>query len=180
MILPAKRIMQELCRGSYGWDSEILPTVAERWETWIGGLNQLTSLNIRRCYRPQDFGEVCDAQLHHFFDATEVGYGTASYMKLTNTRGFIVAAHTLTRTKQYEHVSPVLASQHWCPVKSRSDVKVFCLSSKWLSSKLPQEMSCPLIPTNKFPECISPCYSKSIKKHNKRQSLLLLSPPPVE
>ena len=92
----------------------------------------------------------------------------------------LILTHTLTRTKQYEHVSPVLASQHWCPVKSKSDVIVFCLSSKWLSSKLPQEMSCPLIPTNKFPECISPCYSKSIKKHNKRQSLLLLSPPPVE
>ena len=95
MVLPAKRIMQELCRGSYGWDSEIPPAVSKRWETWIGGLSQLTTHNIRRCYRPQDFGEVSDAQLHHFCDASEVGYGTASYLRLTNTRGLIHIAFVM-------------------------------------------------------------------------------------
>ena len=95
MVLPAKRIMQELCRGSYGWDSEIPPSAAKRWETWIGGLSQLTTHNIRRCCRPQDFREVSDAQLHHFCDASEVGYGTASYLRLTNTRGLIHIAFVM-------------------------------------------------------------------------------------
>ena len=100
--------MQELCRGNYGWDSEILPAVAKRWETWIGGLNQLTSLNIRRCYRPQDFGEVCDAQLHLFCDASEVGYGTASCLKLTNTRGLIYIAFVMGKGKS----SPTETDHH--------------------------------------------------------------------
>ena len=33
------------------------------------------------------------------------------------------AARTLTRTKKYEHISPVLASLHWLPVKSRIDFR---------------------------------------------------------
>src|SRR4029434_6860531 len=64
----------------------------------------------------------------------------------------LILTHTLTRSKQYEHVSPVLASQHWCPVKSRSDVIVLCLSSKGLSSELPEEMR----PSNSHQDLLVP------------------------
>src|SRR4029434_4902437 len=40
------------------------------------------------------------------------------------------AACTLTRTKKYEHISPVLASLHWLPVKSRIDFKVLLRSEE--------------------------------------------------
>src|SRR4029434_184631 len=82
--------------------------------------------------------------------------------------------------KKYEHISPVLASLHWLPVKSRIDFKVLLLTYKALrlSSILPQGISCPLLPTKitLLPECSSPCNSKSIKKHDRRQSLQLSSP----
>ena len=40
------------------------------------------------------------------------------------------AAGTLTETKKYEHILPVIASLHWLHVKSRIDFKVLLLTSK--------------------------------------------------
>lgn len=97
VILQAKRIIQELCRGSLGWDSDIPLAFAKRWKTWVGALGQLEDLNISRCYKPRDFGEVYRAQLHHFCDASEVGYGTVSYLRLTNTRGLIHVAFVMSK-----------------------------------------------------------------------------------
>ena len=44
------------------------------------------------------------------------------------------AAHALTRTKKYVHISPVLASLHWLPVESRIGFKVLLLTYKTLDS----------------------------------------------
>lgn len=34
--------------------------------------------------KPKNFGQVKTTQLHNFCDASEQGYGTASYLRLTN------------------------------------------------------------------------------------------------
>ncbi len=39
---------------------------------------------MSRCITPQGFGEISSAQLHHFCDASEVGLGIVSYLRLTN------------------------------------------------------------------------------------------------
>ena len=38
------------------------------------------------------------------------------------------AAKILTRTKKCDHITPVLASLHWLPVKARADFKVLLLT----------------------------------------------------
>lgn len=93
VVLPAKRIIQELCR--VGWDSEITSDLAKRWETWVGALGQLGDLNISRCYKPKEFRKVYKSQLNHFCDASEIGYGTVSYLRLTDIRGLIQAAFVM-------------------------------------------------------------------------------------
>ena len=40
------------------------------------------------------------------------------------------AARILTRTKRCEHITPVLTSLHWLPVKARIDYKVLLLTYK--------------------------------------------------
>ncbi|KAL3999159.1 4-aminobutyrate aminotransferase / (S)-3-amino-2-methylpropionate transaminase [Sarotherodon galilaeus] len=57
VILPAKQILQHLCK-----------------------------LSIRRCVTPKGFGEIKSAQLHHFCDASETGYGAVSYLRLSNSK----------------------------------------------------------------------------------------------
>ena len=47
------------------------------------------------------------------------------------------AARVLTRTKKREHITPVLASLHWLPVKSRIEFKILLLTFKALNNMAP-------------------------------------------
>ena len=80
------------------------------------------------------------------------------------------AAHLL--ELKYMNISTVLGSLF--KVELISNIQ----SPKQLSSKSLQEMSCPLPPTKttSSSECRSPCNSKNIKKHNRRQSLCYQAP----
>ena len=49
----------------------------------------LDSFSIPRCYPPQSFGTLYSAQLHHFADASNDGYGCVSYLRLKNQAGQI-------------------------------------------------------------------------------------------
>ena len=51
------------------------------------------------------------------------------------------AARILTRTKQCDHITPVLASLHWLPVKARADFKVLLLTYKALHGLAPTYLS---------------------------------------
>lgn len=47
-------------------------------------LDLLATFKVERCVKPVDFGEVRHAQLHHFADASEGGYGTVTYIWMVN------------------------------------------------------------------------------------------------
>ena len=47
------------------------------------------------------------------------------------------AAHVLTGTKKRDHITPVLASLHWLPVKSRIEFKILLLTYKALNDQAP-------------------------------------------
>lgn len=47
-------------------------------------LSQLENFKVERHLKPRDFGEVTAAQLHHFTDASEDGYGAVTYLLLHN------------------------------------------------------------------------------------------------
>lgn len=44
----------------------------------------LKDYKVKRCIMPYEFGQPVSAQLHHFGDASESGYGTVSYFQLMN------------------------------------------------------------------------------------------------
>ena len=61
------------------------------------------------------------------------------------------AARILTRTKQFDHITPVLASLHWLPANARVDLKVLLLTYKALHVLAPIHLSdlvLPYIPTH--------------------------------
>lgn len=66
---------------------------------WLQELHQLSELSVDRCVRPVDFGLVATAQLHHFADASENGYGTVSYLRLTNKDGRIHCAFMMGKSR---------------------------------------------------------------------------------
>ncbi len=52
-----------------------------------------------------------------------------------------VAARVLTRTRKYDHISPVMSTLHWLPMKHRIDFKIFLITYKALSGLASQYLS---------------------------------------
>jgi hypothetical protein len=87
LMLKAKGILQELCKLQLGWDEQIPDTFSGPWRLWLQDLQRLADFKIDRCVKPPEFGVVKSAQLHHFADASEIGYGTVTYLRLENNEG---------------------------------------------------------------------------------------------
>lgn len=82
LILVGKRILQDLCQNNADWDDPICDELRPRWERWRSELHTLENLRIPRCFKPERFGHVKTAELHHFSDASLLGYGQCSYLRL--------------------------------------------------------------------------------------------------
>ncbi|XP_056443841.1 uncharacterized protein LOC130380621 [Gadus chalcogrammus] len=98
-IFTAKYILQELCKLSCGWDDEIPSAYHLKWQQWLVGLRQMESYKVNRCIKPKSFGAVASAQLHNFCDASEVGYGVVTYLRLTNTEDAVHTAFLFGKTR---------------------------------------------------------------------------------
>jgi hypothetical protein len=88
-ILLAKILLQDLSRLKLGWDQEIPTYHTEQWEKWLAELYVLDNFTTNRSIQPPRFGSIVSRQLHHFSDASELGYGSASYIRLVNINGEI-------------------------------------------------------------------------------------------
>lgn len=59
-------------------------TKFQRFQKWLAELPKLSQFNVPRCVKSRTLGEVKSAQIHHFSDASELGYGSVSYLRLCN------------------------------------------------------------------------------------------------
>jgi hypothetical protein len=80
-ILPAKILLQDLCRKSLDWNDEIPSGYKLIWQKWLDNLPKLAEFSIPRCFKPSNFGEIVGSQLHHFSDASQAAYAAASYIQ---------------------------------------------------------------------------------------------------
>ena len=105
-ILPAKALLQDLCRKNLGWDDPVSDEEdLARWRNWLDELPKLEDLKVDRCFKPINFGDVASSQLHHFADASQHAYGAVTYLRLTNGNGdvhcsFIIGKSRLSPLKQ--------------------------------------------------------------------------------
>ena len=47
-------------------------------------------MKLNRCYKPRKIGKVGSSSLHYFFEASEIGYGKATYVRLVNILGKVL------------------------------------------------------------------------------------------
>ena len=103
-ILPAKQILQDLCRRQCGWDDPISDHNLIQWQKWLSDLPGLSNFEVERCIKPENYGEPERVQIHHFCDASEIGYGTVSYIRMENDCGihcsFLTSKARVTPIKQ--------------------------------------------------------------------------------
>ena len=86
------------------WDSPIPESLQPRWRQWIAEVKTLDSVVIKRCLKPTDFDEVVTAEINHFSDASTMGYGQCSYLRLIDPN-------------QRVHCSLIMAKARVTPIK---------------------------------------------------------------
>ena len=87
VVLTGKQILQNMCAENAGWDDPLSDPLRAKWERWCRSLEELKSLDVNRCVKPEDFGEAKVVEVHHFSDASCSGYGQCSYLRLVNESG---------------------------------------------------------------------------------------------
>ena len=136
VILTARIFYQQLCRDKYEWDQEIDIKIAQRWEEWLQTLPALTSISIPRCYRPPSSQPV-RAELHHFSDASESGYGAVSYLRFEDETGQI-------------HCSIVMGKARLAPIKTisipRLELSAAVVAVR-LNTMLKDQLTLPIVDT---------------------------------
>ena len=87
LVLEGKSILQEMCKSGTKWDDPLPEHLTSRWLEWKKNCTELHEIQIQRCVRPGDIGEVFRTELHHFSDASNYGYGQCSYLRLVGKNG---------------------------------------------------------------------------------------------
>ena len=83
-LLKGRQIIQHLCRNRLNWDEPIDERSSHEWQKWKNNLSMVEDIKISRCYRPCGFERIINYSLHHFSDASECGYGQATYLRMVN------------------------------------------------------------------------------------------------
>ena len=83
-VLPAKKILQDLCRLKLGWDDEIPYEQGLHWQRWLADVSKLSEFTVDRCFEPANFGDISSSQLHHFSDTSETAFGSVLYLRLVD------------------------------------------------------------------------------------------------
>ena len=106
VTLLAKIFLQKLWRTKAEWDERLPEAELGDWRQWKNDLLALTKVKIPRCYKSKEkkpsqtsHGDtrkcVKEIQLHNFSDASEIGYGAASYIPTEFTDRRVMCARVL-------------------------------------------------------------------------------------
>lgn len=114
------------------------------FDTHIKNISRVAFYHLRNISKIRKILSLHDAEkLVHAFVTSRLDYCNALLSGCANSsiKGLQLiqnaAARVLTRTRRFEHISPVLASLHWLPVKFRIDYKVLLLTFKALHGLAP-------------------------------------------
>ena len=83
-ILEGRIIIQKLCKENSAWDESIPRMLKGEWNIWKEELRNLVATKVLRCFKPTAFSKIKDPSVHYFSDASETGYGKASYLRLVS------------------------------------------------------------------------------------------------
>ena len=118
------------------------------FNTHISQVTKTAFFHLRNISRIRAYLSLDDAKtLMHAFVFSRIDYCNALFAglpKKTTDRLQLVenaAARVLTKTKKWEHITPVLKSLHWLPVSYRIDFKIILLVFKALHGLAPSYLS---------------------------------------
>ena len=104
LIVQGKLVLQQAMQSKISWDEEVSSLLQKKWNNWLSALDSVTELKISRCIKPHDFNDA-HVDLHHFSDASQLAYGSCSYLRCVNRTGEV-------------HVSLIMSKSRVAPIKS--------------------------------------------------------------
>lgn len=99
VMMLAKQIMQDLWHCRIPWDQPVSGEICTKWERWKNNLHLLKEISVPRYYFSRLDTESVKLQLHHFCDASEVGYGSASYPRIEYADGLTECAFVIGKSQ---------------------------------------------------------------------------------
>ena len=99
IILPAKKLLQDLTRQKFSLDHPVCDYELARWNKWTSKLPKLSKIVVDRCLKPENFDEIKLIQLHHFADASQTAYSAASYVKMVNASDEVHCAFLIGKSR---------------------------------------------------------------------------------
>ena len=99
VLLPAKRVLQKTWQLKLHWDDKLPEDLLKDWNKWKENLTVLNHVTIPRCYFPGGCSRDATFQLHHFSDASEVGYGTVSYLRRETVDGRVDCSFIMAKSR---------------------------------------------------------------------------------
>ena len=88
-LLEGRMILQNVCAQRFDWDDVIDDVICKQWMKWKQSLQNIEKIRIPRSFKEPNFGNIVDASLHYFSDASEKGYGQSTYLRLVDDQGKI-------------------------------------------------------------------------------------------
>lgn len=100
LVVLGKLLFQEATRLKLGWDDPVPITLETQWTSWIQSLLSINVIGLRhsRCVKPEGFDDAV-IELHHFSDASELVYGSCSYLRCVNKLGLIHTSLVVSESK---------------------------------------------------------------------------------
>ena len=144
VIIQGKMLLQQSTRLNVPWDESVPSDLAFRWSMWLISLDHISSLRFPRCVIPDEFVDG-SIELHHFCDASEVGYGACTYVRAINRRGQIHVSLLISKNRlapvkpvtvpRLELLAAIVASNLDCVVRRELDIELM-KSTFWTDSMI--------------------------------------------
>ena len=71
----------------------------KKWEAWKRELFDLKEISLGRCIKSRNFRTIIKISLHNFSDASEIGYGQCSYLRVVNENENIHCSLIMDKTR---------------------------------------------------------------------------------
>ncbi|KAL7870670.1 hypothetical protein SRHO_G00081670 [Serrasalmus rhombeus] len=97
--MKVKQLQQELCHKGFGWDEPLPQSVSDWWMECTSSLEKIKSFSVPHCLKPHCYGVTRCAELHHFSDASERGYGSVSYIRQVNEQDVVHVTFVLGKSR---------------------------------------------------------------------------------
>ena len=106
IIVPAKKLLQALCRKKLNWDDLVGEIESQTWEKWKEQLSSLSQIAVNRSIKPVNFGELKLAELHNCADASLIACGAVSYLRLVGVEDKVHCTFLMGKSR-LAHLKPM-------------------------------------------------------------------------